>query len=279
MANASCSAIFDLPEILECILLFLKLRDLLQVQLVCRRWKDWISTSPKIQERLFLRSVLAKENVRTEINPLLQTIFPNFFVFTDCRDTYEFVNRLSDLAWVEDEEQRSRILRLDASWRRMYPIQPPAKIRELVVYSYDVCIYDLEINTNRLENELDGSQPNGVTMGFLFDLIRHLVDMQPHGSFWIRWHMFPILEEVDDDQVQSDQDSPGGTNTKLENSISVYHHHWNPGCGGDITPSGLEIESLPPDIISLIDERHGIDDTVLKSLEEKKGERVERGRE
>ncbi|KAK6414388.1 hypothetical protein LTR81_011760 [Elasticomyces elasticus] len=46
--------VLDLPELLECILLNLPIRDLLFSQKVCRRWKAAVDSSP-IQKALFFR--------------------------------------------------------------------------------------------------------------------------------------------------------------------------------------------------------------------------------
>jgi hypothetical protein len=48
-------AALDIPEILENVLRFLRVKNVFGVQRVCRQWKDLIASSPAIQEKLFLR--------------------------------------------------------------------------------------------------------------------------------------------------------------------------------------------------------------------------------
>ncbi|KAK5703592.1 hypothetical protein LTR17_021961 [Elasticomyces elasticus] len=53
---ASYHHMFDVPELLESVLLYLPLRDILFSQRVCRLWQESFTQSSKIQRVLFLRS-------------------------------------------------------------------------------------------------------------------------------------------------------------------------------------------------------------------------------
>ncbi|KAK5729796.1 hypothetical protein LTR17_011664 [Elasticomyces elasticus] len=50
------TGMLDVPELLENVLLYLPLRDIVQAQRVSKHWLDSIKSSPRIQQALFLRA-------------------------------------------------------------------------------------------------------------------------------------------------------------------------------------------------------------------------------
>jgi len=53
--DASRKAVLDTNELLEQIILYLPMKNIFGIQRACRQFKDVIATSPKIQEKMFLR--------------------------------------------------------------------------------------------------------------------------------------------------------------------------------------------------------------------------------
>lgn len=51
----ACQRVFNTTELLESILLLLRLPDLLRVQAVCKQWQEVITRSSALQEKLFFR--------------------------------------------------------------------------------------------------------------------------------------------------------------------------------------------------------------------------------
>lgn len=120
-SRASEEAALATPELLESILLHVDMRTLLvSAQRVCRGWKDLISTSPQLQQVLFLQGDSSRNPASAIANPLLAELFPPWF------------GTVSDIADLAIEElpvgkRTGAFYRPDASWRRMHICQPPAR--------------------------------------------------------------------------------------------------------------------------------------------------------
>ncbi|KAK5675785.1 hypothetical protein LTS10_011512 [Elasticomyces elasticus] len=66
------TSMLDVPELLENIILYLPLRDIVQAQRVSKHWLDSIKSSPRIQQALFLRrSVNISSKLRQTACPVL----------------------------------------------------------------------------------------------------------------------------------------------------------------------------------------------------------------
>jgi hypothetical protein len=156
--SSSQTRVFATPELLEHILIQLPMRDLLLCQRVSHHFQDIVTSSPAIQERLFFRAI-----PRTKFTPvtarkpydnlLLRPAFPFFFeknAFSEPKKWPTHEHFLTHLPWspqyrlshlrgrltkesaAEAEKRKQRrlrsFLRKSASWRRMFPIQPPPKM-------------------------------------------------------------------------------------------------------------------------------------------------------
>ena len=140
------------------------------------------------------------------------------------------------------------MLRKDASWRRMFPIQPPAGIEGVVTNGWCCCYEEYE-RRGVISNKFQYLQEHGATMGLLYDVSVLLIDSHADGWFFVRWGMFLLLpREEEGDGVGSQvggvvdrEDCGKGRRTELRNEITIFELH-NERCINDtITPSGLEL--------------------------------------
>lgn len=125
---------FEIPELLEKVLLYLTQGEILQVQRVNRFWRDTIFESPSLQQKLFFQP-LPPSKVAGRLpqwNPIVEALFP--FLFTSNNQPYLGPFKYKDMAeemiqhWAGDPIRRQAILRPEASWRLMLPVQPAAPI-------------------------------------------------------------------------------------------------------------------------------------------------------
>ena len=101
-------------------------------------------------------------------------------------------------------------MRADASWRRMYPVQPPAKIEKVV--SKGGCRCGTEnIEMGRVKDEFWAQVKNGgIMMGGLWDLVVLVIDSKPDPEFFVEWMMFPVVVKDGDDEEEEDTWDGGG---------------------------------------------------------------------
>lgn len=191
------------PELFEAILLKIDLRDLLFAQKVCRTWKETITTSPALQQKLFFAPIRNKDQ-DPFFNPLLQEVFPSFLkIERPYEDLLMSPRDLKHDEGFEDLEYRETLLREEASWRSMFPIQPPARI-ENILQSNNCCTGYNGTTRFKLSEETQLRQPNGAPMGLIYDIMIHLLDEDSGSSTAIEWHMFlPGLSRRAEDAASS----------------------------------------------------------------------------
>ncbi|KAF2671982.1 hypothetical protein BT63DRAFT_185168 [Microthyrium microscopicum] len=173
-------------EILAEIFVKLDLGDLLRIQRVCQHWTTIICASPTLQQALFFRPSQQRPDSEFGFNPLLKELFPPFFLtpITDIEDSDDEVESsmsqsadvVKDMQWFVDKERRNAVLRPDASWRRMFPIQPPIKLREIQFEHYYPCVYSTRTPRAQISSEFDELQEHGIKMGLLYDLVISQLD-------------------------------------------------------------------------------------------------------
>lgn len=121
------SSVINNHYLLELILLELDQKTILiSAQRACRSWRELINESCQLQQHLFLRP--APKTSPFILNPLLAEKFPHWFpAKTTTGETSVRVFKKEDLITNElSHEHWSTIFRLQtATWRRMYPVQPP----------------------------------------------------------------------------------------------------------------------------------------------------------
>lgn len=153
--------IWDIPEVVENILLFLPMRDLLLDQRVCTRWQNVIQAAPRLQQALFFRPVsnlsVGKDGrIERESNSILEATFPAWFpkllVYGE--------HRIADSPWAT-KLTRLAILRRDASWRRMFTAQPPLTVWEEA--HGKISLGEHSLHTGSMEVR------EGVRMGLVYD--------------------------------------------------------------------------------------------------------------
>lgn len=91
----------------------------------------------------------------------------------------------TSLDWNRSYAKQDAYSRKEASWRRMLPVQPPAKTLEVVTLSYH--------EDQQFESKGEMQFEDGVRIGTLYDLGYQTV-WQPISSFWISWDMFPDMD-------------------------------------------------------------------------------------
>jgi hypothetical protein len=222
------TSVFAIPELLECIFHQLPLGEILRVQRICRQWRDIITDLPSLQEALFFRPKTDRLH-EPEFNPLLQSLFPPLFDMTAVNySSMHEEDEIKALPWYKDLNRRSSVLMEDASWRKMYPVQPPAKIDEIVLNASCGCdsVDDSLIIAKNHQHE----QEDGAKMGLLFDALVAILDAYDYTGFFIIWGMFPVLKangQTDDDGHKwlTDRKQHGKEHTGLGNFITMYETH------------------------------------------------------
>jgi hypothetical protein len=186
--------VFSIPELFSAILIDLPILDLLlRAPLVSHSWNNRIATSSSLQARLFFRP---RQRGTVEVNPVLQVAFPPWFHNRPAE--YHCLALFRSLDWNQSYAKRDAYSRKEASWRRMLPVQPPAKTLEVVRLTG-------EEPDAQVEQRGELMFEDGVRMGTLYDLGYQTV-VEPVSLFWISWPMFPDMECQDYGWVCCDED-------------------------------------------------------------------------
>ncbi|KAF2262528.1 hypothetical protein CC78DRAFT_582472 [Lojkania enalia] len=154
--------VLSTPELLEAILARLPPVDLLLVQRISRDVSSLITSSPILQQKLFFRPVPPKPSGEWTLNSLLRNKLLPWFVSTDDRWCMPSYDTLEHLDWARDLKARDAFLCKDASWRKMFPVQPPPQSLRIV-----------EIRTGQRGKYVREAMipfSTGVTMDVLYDI-------------------------------------------------------------------------------------------------------------
>ncbi|KAF0639888.1 hypothetical protein FPSE5266_05949 [Fusarium pseudograminearum] len=167
---------------------FMDMPTLLHAQLVSKHWHDMISTSPLLQQNLFLKP---RPSVNIEepsiLNPLLLKHFEKILKGMDYHhDTiYYNTTAIFDMGIANMKDGRKvhkAFIRRDASWRRMLIAQPPI-----------TSIGYVEKVNNDDENWRLLPFPEGLCMGDLYDMVFQAIWGKPdeaHGSAYVDFAPF-----------------------------------------------------------------------------------------
>ncbi|KAI8966324.1 hypothetical protein F5Y11DRAFT_189651 [Daldinia sp. FL1419] len=168
--------VLKLTELLENIISGLDNREiLLTAQLVCRRWKELIATSPKIQAVLFFReSSKPLTRLIYAKNTIIAYVFPAFFntAFYNggsyCHHLKFSKISLDEICtYLYDSSVRGIWLNENASWRRMLVSQPP-----ITAIHWHVSREDQDDPRVSLPGTIaEFKFPDGLRMGDFYDLI------------------------------------------------------------------------------------------------------------
>ncbi|PVH69039.1 hypothetical protein DL98DRAFT_522394 [Cadophora sp. DSE1049] len=279
--------VFATPELIEAILVQLPLRDLLLAQVVSPGWSRTISSSPIIQQKLFFTPTSAKrgKGADPDFNPLLMELLPPFFLGSsedpspwNCQDFHELCSQ----PWVLDDVRRVKVLREDASWRKMFPMQPARRVGEIEMWGGCQCggfqkeIWGVKgvymLREMGIEEGCVMRRDEGTTMGFLFDLVVWIRDEWPWVTFCVDLGV-PYSdpdsedgdEDVGDEAEQAVEDVlPFGSEETDRNEEGVedggfrivigHSQECYSGRGDVVTPCGLMIRGFKKDPIELLKE-------------------------
>ncbi|KAK4545754.1 hypothetical protein LTR36_002708 [Oleoguttula mirabilis] len=155
--------VFEVPELLELILLELPVADIMSFQQVDRNARDAIEASSPLQRALSLRADPADSPVRMPFNDM--TGLRGF----SCGERKRPSRRLGRLPWRDDEIQikayftsnSGPLPRIGLRWRRMYALQPP--IREMIATVLCCQFASLPGVSQTVTSEC------GITVGDLYD--------------------------------------------------------------------------------------------------------------
>lgn len=76
--------------------------------------------------------------------------------------------------WFENTSKREATLREDASWRRMFPVQLPARIERITRIADCYCgQFDSQ---GVIRPEFENLQVSGARMGFIYDILVHFLE-------------------------------------------------------------------------------------------------------
>lgn len=225
---------FTTPEIFECILLNLDIQELLFAQLVHTHFKSFIKQSTVLQQRLFF--VPDPTRTTPELHPILKRRFPALFSLKKPDEVlyfHDFSEATRKLDWFTDENYRERMIREDASWRRMFPVQPPAKLESIKIWSHHFCVNRLgHCVPAQLGSQCQHLQETGIKMGLLYDIVVHFHSAMTLPRFYIHWQMFPTegegprdRDDIEDTGGFEDLYPLGTEKRELENSITFYYQH------------------------------------------------------
>jgi hypothetical protein len=263
-ARRAMQQVFGTPELFEAILLSLSEKELLVVQRVHTHFRNTITQSALIQQRLFLAP--APPTTPPRLNPVLTPLFPPLFSLKRPKTT-AMLNSLGRISsyqdWFLDPFYREVFLRPEASWRKMYPVQPPSKLTSVRIYPYDGCIpsrYSTMVAT--LGSEHKHIQDGGLTMATLWDLLAYMDTLQPLVTIFLHYRMLPLENGVEawhvltdpeldplglDDDTIGDQedyrDIQTGSKPEIDNGITLYYNY-ELECGGlSRMKRGLRVDS------------------------------------
>jgi hypothetical protein len=262
--SSACSRVFSTTELLEAILSHLPPVHLLHAQLISRTFNTLITSSPKLQQLLFFRPSSTKEWI---INPLLRQHFLPWFVMPEeqwgPRRDYD-VLKLMD--WTKSPASLTAGLRVDASWRKMILVQPPAKELHVVRWEHGQGGTSEELATVTFPTEF-------VTMGRVYDVTESFLCAE-YGSFATFGLAFrdgdagPKMTLYLTSTMQCTGSRPANAALRSQGAVISYELEWKWGR----TDGGDDDVSLNMDWkTDLTVERGGVEESEWEEWREKKG--------
>ncbi|KUI71866.1 hypothetical protein VM1G_08077 [Cytospora mali] len=279
------------PDIFEVVFLHLPQRDLLHAQRVSRHWSDFIAQSPALQQKLFLKPISTAEASRRkpEFNPLVKELFPFLFKpqpFPGPNENRYTIERATE-HWAKDQRRRDAILRPEASWRRMLPVQPAARIDGVLNHEW-CCVGSVDLEWCEVDaskyvqipgkpapHATDNAGKAGLdleacaTMGLLYDIVFHRLDDFANTEIYVQWHMCPesyapwrpSWVKSDDEEgcaAWADFDTnfsdPESRPTRPENmkprdEITVHSSFYGSWHQDEPAPTGLKVLDVPEGLV------------------------------
>lgn len=215
-SNPGSRSPLKIPELLEQVLLHLTQGEILQLQRVSRFWLDTISDSPSLQQKLFFQPLPPSKVARRlpQWNPLVKAVFPFLFkpeilhgfhpwIYKETSEClspwiYKRTAEKTIQHWAGDPIRRQAILRPEASWRLMLPVQPAAPIDGVFKFWHDDwgeddmlewCGVDPSRHASALASKSDLG--TNATIGLLYDIVLHYFSSCTSGTgIHVQWSMF-----------------------------------------------------------------------------------------
>lgn len=198
---------WEIPELLEQVLLHLTQGEILHVQRVCHFWLDTICDSPLLQQKLCFQPLPpSKASKRPpEFNPIVKELFPFLF------EPHAFLSgwlvkgeaERTIRHWNEDPARREAVLRPEASWRRMLPLQPAAPIDGFVMNEWNLedegtVLEWAEVDPSRHASNVASRWDLGdsATMGLLYDIAVSHLDSERNAAICVQWNMVKITRRL-----------------------------------------------------------------------------------
>lgn len=242
MASVTGLSVAAVPEIFLMILKELPMKELLLFQRVSHHWRDTIAHSSALQQKLFFKAIT---NVRQEpiYNTLVKNTFPSLFGSGEVgRDIFD-----CDL-W-RSAEYRNKMMGKDASWRKMYPVQPPAVLHDISVDLQCGCEDHPVMQYGEMKwPYYKYFHMQGPKLGYIWDLLAVVVNSGSEVYINMHWN----LKDPDMYPKGSFRRDEKGTKriTKPQNSFyffACHHvpHHYEPD-----GPSNI-IKKVPLDMDSI----------------------------
>lgn len=218
VSRKNMERLFNVPELLEEILLFLPIPALLQAQRINKRFQRFIQASAVIQQSLFFQSipsthsssctsahdyevahfdmpaceilsrvVTAHDDCTYSLNPVLSHFFHFWFRLEVAESEFSFRRHgnFKDLQLASDGNRLTAFLRPEASWRRMLVAQPAVPHLRISTESetmggsyFAATMVDLPSHQNGLE---------GVRMEILYDVAAEWVHYEQMAWFSVQW--------------------------------------------------------------------------------------------
>lgn len=113
-----------------------------------------------------------------------------------------------------DEGERKRVVRPEASWRKMFPMQPAPRIERVSMSggcycggkTNEECVV-AEGFEGRQDGSVEGEGGKGARMGLVWDVLVWIFDEWPEVSFFLEWPNAKNLRGVG--QREGDMDRMG----------------------------------------------------------------------
>jgi hypothetical protein len=180
--------VFDIPELVEAILVHLPPRDLLLSQRISRTFQTAIKSSPRLQQTLFFRPIPVKGPGDWTLNPLLRNPFLPWFVILESRWQLPDYETFELLDCNANEQKRAAFMHPNASWRRMLVIQPPPQYLRIT----ESCHGQGGDSTAMAKVSFADRGVNGVTMDALYDIALEFTGWRRVSQFSILVHELRI---------------------------------------------------------------------------------------
>lgn len=312
MAFNVVAELCKLPELFELVLLHLTQRELLHAQRVNKYWADLITQSPALQQKLFFQPILPAEAScrKPETNPLAEEFFPFLFGprhVPDRRDFWSCDRVVQSMGhWSGDRHHRDAVLRPEASWRRMLPVQPAARLDGVIITSWGCTglrgLTWCEVDASKYVQapRTTGQTPHNTcpdldlgtcaTMGLLYDIVLHQLGNRSNRTIGVQWQMFPeaLIPRTSsanrlsliqgEANTETDTEATFGNsrciptrpeNMKLRNKITVHCAVFNrPAFPRAPSPTGFKILDVPKGLVRGGKEaKHYMDDLSIVEYE------------